>query len=139
MHRLYLFNLAWNFTFSDSSLTKLSCFTSDHVPLIITLSTSIPRSRQFRFERFWAFCPACHQIVAQACQSNGPTHKSSSAILARTLQASFSMSQPPNILGKNRSMCFTTRARTTSHTITNHSFLKSISKPARHAPPLLEF
>lgn len=44
------FNLAWNDTFANSNLTSLTRFTSDHVPPIITIDTSIPRSRQFPFE-----------------------------------------------------------------------------------------
>jgi exonuclease III len=43
-------NICWNQIFPNSTLSSLTRFTSDHVPLLITVSTHIPRPALFRFE-----------------------------------------------------------------------------------------
>jgi exonuclease III len=51
------FNQAWNLALPNSSLGSLPRPTSDHVPLLITASTTIPRSQCFRFENAWLADP----------------------------------------------------------------------------------
>lgn len=60
------FNLAWNTTFPLTTLSSLTRYTSDHVPLMIQVNTSTPRSLPFHFESAWAFSPACSKII-QRC------------------------------------------------------------------------
>ena len=66
-----LINLSWDALFPNSHLTSLTRFVSDHVPLLVTVSTSVPSSRLFRFERFWTSFPACSNIV-RGCWQPGP-------------------------------------------------------------------
>jgi endonuclease/exonuclease/phosphatase family metal-dependent hydrolase len=44
-------NATWNLLFPASTLTSRARDTSDHVPLAAAISTSIPRSHVFRFEK----------------------------------------------------------------------------------------
>ena len=46
-------SLDWDTVFPNTTLRSLSRFASDHVPLVATASTSIPRSVCFRFENSW--------------------------------------------------------------------------------------
>lgn len=70
------FNLAWADTFPNTSLSSRSRFTSDHVPFLIHVTTSIPRSSFFKFEAAWANSRPCKDIVAQiwAAQPSSPTN-----------------------------------------------------------------
>jgi hypothetical protein len=52
-----LFNNAWNTTFHASSLASLPRPTSDHHPLAVTTTTTIPGSSHFRFENAWLSNP----------------------------------------------------------------------------------
>jgi hypothetical protein len=54
----------------------LTRFISDHVPLIISISTHIPRPAFFRFESAWAQNPACGPKITQAWNS---AHRNSNA------------------------------------------------------------
>lgn len=60
------FNLAWDEQFPNTTLSSLTRFSSDHVPLMDNISSHIPRSRLFRFESFWTLHPACKRIVTKA-------------------------------------------------------------------------
>jgi exonuclease III len=51
------FNQGWNLILPNSSLSSLPCPTSDHVPLLVTASTTIPRPTTFRFENSWLLDP----------------------------------------------------------------------------------
>ena len=48
-----LVNLAHTTTFPDTSLSPRAKPTSDHTPLFLSMSTSIPKSSVFRFENAW--------------------------------------------------------------------------------------
>jgi hypothetical protein len=54
---LALLNQAWNLALPNSSLSSLHRPTSDHVPLLITASTTIPRASCFHFENAWLLDP----------------------------------------------------------------------------------
>jgi hypothetical protein len=51
------FNHHWNLALPNSSLTSLHRPTSDHFPLLVTASTTIPRPVCFRFENSWLLNP----------------------------------------------------------------------------------
>jgi hypothetical protein len=44
-------------SFPSTSLTTLPWQTSDHKPLLVSMSTSIPKSQIFRFENAWLYHP----------------------------------------------------------------------------------
>ena len=44
---------AWTLSYPNTSIKSLVHETSDHVPLVISVGTSIPRSNVFRFENYW--------------------------------------------------------------------------------------
>lgn len=46
-------NLLWDGMFPNTCLHSLTRFASDHVPLVLTASTEIPRSTCFHFETSW--------------------------------------------------------------------------------------
>jgi exonuclease III len=64
-----LFNHAWNLALPNSSLSSLPRPTSDHFPLMVTASTSIPRTRCFRFENAWLKDPLFLQTTLPAWHS----------------------------------------------------------------------
>jgi endonuclease/exonuclease/phosphatase family metal-dependent hydrolase len=43
----------WTLSFLKTTCKALSMEVSDHTPLVITVSTSVPRSNIFRFENSW--------------------------------------------------------------------------------------
>lgn len=45
---------AWTTSFPATTVQILGRPTSDHVPYVIKIGTSIPKSNLFRFENFWA-------------------------------------------------------------------------------------
>ncbi|CAN6180303.1 unnamed protein product [Urochloa humidicola] len=51
------FSNAFSCTFPDTSLTSLPRPTSDHYPLLVRISTTIPRSSLFCFENTWLHNP----------------------------------------------------------------------------------
>jgi exonuclease III len=71
-------NLAWAQMFPNTSLSSITRFISDHVPLIVHVSTTIPRPATFRFENSWAVIPSARPMIQQAWasahgNSNGAT------------------------------------------------------------------
>jgi hypothetical protein len=56
-------NLDWANTFPNSSVSSLTRFVSDHVPIVASISTSVPRPAFFRFENSWAAHQACRDTV----------------------------------------------------------------------------
>jgi hypothetical protein len=81
LDRIFI-NHAWNFGFPSSTLTSLTRDTSDHVPLIATIFTAIPKHDSFRYEPSWAlharFRSSISNSWASTCRQD-PT----SQILAR--------------------------------------------------------
>ncbi|CAN6233698.1 unnamed protein product [Urochloa humidicola] len=65
------FNIDMNASFPNSTLTSLSKPTSDHTPILLTISTSIPKPNLFRFENSWlkhsdflpSVLPAWHSVA----------------------------------------------------------------------------
>ncbi|CAN6374258.1 unnamed protein product [Urochloa humidicola] len=65
-------NLAWDEKFPNSLLSSLTRFTSDHVPLRLNVSTSIPRSNLFRFENSWLLSPLFRPALVDTIRGPPP-------------------------------------------------------------------
>lgn len=78
-------NLCWDELLPNTILSSLTRSTSDHVPLKIEISTSVPRAKIFRFENYWIHSPGSSDVVssAWACQ---PTSGNPSALIAAKLK-----------------------------------------------------
>jgi exonuclease III len=59
-------NLAWDKSLPNTILTPLTRRTSDHVPLVVTAATQIPKSKLFRFENYWINQAGFREIVQSA-------------------------------------------------------------------------
>lgn len=59
-------NVAWDSTLPNSILSSLTRTTSDHVPLKIQISTSVPKSSLFQFENSCTLHPNYHDVVSTA-------------------------------------------------------------------------
>ncbi|CAN6206900.1 unnamed protein product [Urochloa humidicola] len=65
------FNVAMNTSYPSSTLTSLPKLTSDHTPLLLKISTDIPKPNLFRFENAWlkdrdylpSVLPAWHSVT----------------------------------------------------------------------------
>jgi hypothetical protein len=67
----------WTIAYPATTVMTQCKPTSDHTPCIISIETTIPGSKLFRFESFWAAHPGFQQIVADSWSK--PTHKKNSA------------------------------------------------------------
>ncbi|CAN6253863.1 unnamed protein product [Urochloa humidicola] len=65
-------NLSWDEHYPNSTLLSLTRFTSDHVPLKLTVSTTIPRSQLFRFENSWLVSPLFRQAMVDTVRGPPP-------------------------------------------------------------------
>lgn len=65
-------NLYWDELLPNTMLSSLTRSTSDHVPLKIEISTTIPKSKIFRFENYWIHSPCFNDVVstARSCQTS---------------------------------------------------------------------
>jgi hypothetical protein len=66
------FNSDWDSVFPNSSLCSLSRPTSDHHPLLISASTTIPNPSHFRFENSWLLDPTFLPTTLASWPSRGP-------------------------------------------------------------------
>jgi len=66
-------NLDWDACFPNTALSSLTHFASDHVPLLATACTRVPRSVCFRFENSWLlnnqFPPLIQSVLDQPLHS----------------------------------------------------------------------
>ena len=53
----------WTLTYPNTSVTPLARPTSDHVPCVISIGTSIPKAQVFRFENYWTKMPGFLDVV----------------------------------------------------------------------------
>ncbi|KAE8811018.1 hypothetical protein D1007_12167 [Hordeum vulgare] len=58
-------NQAWEGLFPSASLQAAASATSDHCPLILADTSTVPRAAIFRFENFWPAFPRFHDTVAR--------------------------------------------------------------------------
>ena len=70
-------SLHWTLSYPATSISPQCKPTSDHTPLLVTIQTTIPGSKIFRFENYWTTHRGFLQMVANSW--NKPTHKSNSA------------------------------------------------------------
>jgi len=77
-------NVDWDAVFPNTTLSSLTRFCSDHVPLLLTASTRIPRSACFRFENSWLlhrnFRAIIHDVLAR------PAREGSSKVFVQKLK-----------------------------------------------------
>ena len=60
---------SWTLLFPNTMVFPLSKSTSDHVPCVINISTSIPKAKIFRFENYWTHQEGFLPLVENVCQS----------------------------------------------------------------------
>jgi hypothetical protein len=72
MERLdwFLTSNNWTSVFPNTSVQALARPVSDHTPCLISIQSSIPRSKVFRFEIFWVQHPGFKKTVQAAWQIN---------------------------------------------------------------------
>ncbi|KAF8672185.1 hypothetical protein HU200_049753 [Digitaria exilis] len=56
-------DLAWGDLFSNTTLSSLTRFASDHVPLLVNVSTRIPRPSCFRYDRSWSLHEEYRELI----------------------------------------------------------------------------
>jgi hypothetical protein len=56
----------WTSTFPNTEVKPMSQNTSDHVPLLISIGTEIPKAKIFRFQNFWLDCHGFMSVVENA-------------------------------------------------------------------------
>lgn len=78
-------NDSWDQIFPDSSVSSLTRFVSDHVPLVISVCSSFPPPALFRFELGWAQNPACRTVIASSWDT-APTRQSAPLSITRALK-----------------------------------------------------
>ena len=66
-------NTDWDAAFPNSTLSSRTRFASDHVSLLVSASTQIPRSTCFRFENAWLQRPAFASLMAATLGHHGHT------------------------------------------------------------------
>ena len=70
-------SLHWNVSYPATVVTPQGKPTSDHTPCIVSIQTTIPACRLFRFENYWTAHTGFLQTVATSWSK--PTHKKNSA------------------------------------------------------------
>ena len=78
-----LFNTEFSFMFPNSMLTSRIRSTSDHVPLLDTLSTDIPKPNIFRFENAWLKHPLFLATTLPAWSLSQPRNDAACSLVAR--------------------------------------------------------
>lgn len=84
-----LVNPAFLSIFKEAKLTNLEVSTSDHCPILMepVTSTTVIRSKVFRFENAWLREPMCYQIVEDVWSSNNGTMYEKLSMCAEMLSA----------------------------------------------------
>jgi len=65
-------NSSWTISYPETTSKAMSMEVSDHTPLLISISTQIPKAHLFRFENYWLLRNDFHQLV----QNNWVSHSS---------------------------------------------------------------
>jgi len=86
LDRVFL-NTEMSTSFPNSTLTSLTRSTSDHIPLVVNLSTSIPKTNTFRFENSWLFHQDFLPCITPAWNT-APHVQDAAGDLASSLKAS---------------------------------------------------
>ena len=80
-----LFNTEFSSMFPNSMLTSRIHSTSDHVPLLATLSTDIPKPNIFRFENAWLKHPLFLDTTLPAWSPSQPRNDAACSQVARAI------------------------------------------------------
>jgi hypothetical protein len=70
-------SMHWTLSYPATVVLPQGKPTSDHIPLLVSIQSSIPSSKIFRFENFWIAHPGFLEVVPKTWDK--PTHKTSSA------------------------------------------------------------
>jgi hypothetical protein len=63
---------AWTIQYPNTLVNPLARPTSDHVPCVITIGTTIPKAQVFRFENHWTRMPGFMDVVKRIWDINCP-------------------------------------------------------------------
>jgi hypothetical protein len=66
-----LVNLAWDRVFPNTCLSALTRTASDHVPILLSPSTRVPKSACFRFENAWGRHTSFRTLLSDTIKSPG--------------------------------------------------------------------
>lgn len=80
-----LVSVSWDAKYPTSTLSSFARATSDHVPLLATISSSAPKTLIFRYEKSWAFHASFRSAVVAAWASAGRADQTA-RLLARLRQ-----------------------------------------------------
>ena len=69
----------WTTEFPNTMVYPLVKTSSDHVPCVVSISTSIPKAKVFRFENYWVDMPGFFDCVQQSWSA--PTNKKNAAVV----------------------------------------------------------
>lgn len=69
----------WITEFPNTMVFPLAKTASDHVPCVISIATSIPKAKVFRFENYWVELPGFQECVQKSWSA--PTRKTNSAAI----------------------------------------------------------
>ena len=62
---LNTYGVTWTLSYPNTFVYPLVMETSDHVPCVISISTSIPKRSHFQFENYWMEHPDFLSVVQQ--------------------------------------------------------------------------
>lgn len=74
----FFVNIAWSNLFPDSTLSSATRTTSDHAPLTLSATSSVPRPQVFRFNNHWLANPSYKPLVHSNWNSVSPNHYNNS-------------------------------------------------------------
>jgi len=63
-------SVSWDALFPNTTMATLTRYTSDHVPLLVSVSTTIPRTHCFRFENSWLLNPSFKNMMEQCIKDH---------------------------------------------------------------------
>jgi hypothetical protein len=76
----------WSSDYPNTMVFPLAHSASDHVPCVVSIDTSIPKDKLFRFENYWVQMPGFLECVKDSWKK--PSHKQySSAVMADKLKS----------------------------------------------------
>jgi exonuclease III len=68
----FLTSHSWTIKYPNTTVKPLARPTSDHIPCVISVGTSIPKAQVFRFENHWARMPGFLEVVQTIWDINMP-------------------------------------------------------------------
>jgi hypothetical protein len=74
---------AWTSQYPNTSASPMARLGSDHIPIIIQISTKIPKSNIFRFEKYWLQFDGFKEIVEENWVNRGVYRNCAQDLVAR--------------------------------------------------------